>query len=142
MALQGGHRFAVSFDQVFPAGVYAMFVEQAEDYDDRTGRRSPARDQRNGNQLVWNVTVIDRDPEARKKELKVKVTAPHMPVLPGEVASGTGMHPVVFEGMTATPYVDDKSKRLAYSFRAAGLVAAQLGSRPGKGSTSPGERAA
>ncbi len=54
------------------------------------------------------------------------------------------MHPVVFEG-TTTPYVDDKSKRLAYSFRAAAMVAAQVGGRQSAGNAgaaSPGDRAA
>src|SRR6266540_4430417 len=61
-----------------------------------------------------------------------------------EVTAGTGMHPVVFEG-TTTPYVDDKSKRLAYSFRAAAMVAAQVGGRQSAGNAgaaSPGDRAA
>ncbi len=126
MALQGGHRFAVSMDEVFPFGVYAMGVEQALDYDERSGRRTPSKDKQSG-ELVWVVSCMDRDPEARSKEVKVKVTAPYQPVLPGEIAPGTDLHPVTFEGMTITPYVSEgaagRRARLAYSIRATGLHA-------------------
>lgn len=135
MALMGGHRFAVSMGEVFPHGVYAMGVQQAEDFDERSGRRSPAHDKLSG-ELVWAVTVIDRDPEARDKQVKVKVSAPVMPVLPGEIMPGTGLHPVDFVGLTVTPYVNDgtgRRPRLAFSLRASGVVAqgkAPTGTRP------------
>src|SRR4051812_923761 len=70
MALQGGHRFEVSFGTAFPYGVYAMGVEQAMDYDEKSGRRSPSRDKQNGNELVFAVVGLDRDPEARQKQIK------------------------------------------------------------------------
>src|SRR4051812_49631261 len=121
MALQGGHRFAVSMGDVFPDGVYAMSVEQAQDYDEKSGRRTPSKDKQTG-EWVWTVTVIDRDPEAREKQVKVKMSAPVQPVLPGEIAPGTGLHMVDFEGLTITPYVNEgrgnARARLAYSYRA------------------------
>lgn len=122
MALQGGHRFAVAMSEVFPHGVYAMGVEQAEDYDEKTGRRSPSKDKQTG-ELVWTVTCIDRDPLARVKEVKVKVTAPYTPVLPGEVMPGTGLHAVDFTGLTITPYVNEGRgrARMAFSYRATGV---------------------
>ncbi len=126
MALQGGHRFAVDMDDVFLHGVYAMGVEQAMDYDEKTGRRSPAKDKVTG-ELVWTVTVMDRDPEARVKEVKVKVTGPYCPVLPGEIAPGTGLHACAFEGLTVTPYIVDgpvgRRSKLGYSFRATKVIA-------------------
>jgi hypothetical protein len=138
MALQGGHRFPVSMADVFPYGVYAMGVEQAQDYDEKSGRRSPAKDKVTG-ELVWTVTVIDRDPEAREKQVKVKVSAPVQPVLPGEIAPGTGLHAVDFEALTVTAYVSEGRgggrARLAYSFRAAGVHAqgkAPAGSASGR----------
>jgi hypothetical protein len=76
MALQGGHRFVVSMADVFPHGFYAMGVEQAMDWDEKTGRRSASKDKQADGQFVWTVTGIDRDPEAREKQVKVKVTAP------------------------------------------------------------------
>ena len=89
MALQGGYRFPVAMGDVFPDGCYAMSVEQAQDYDEKSGRRTPSKDKQTG-ELVWTVTVIDRDPLAREKQVKVKVTAPYQPVLPGEIAPGDG----------------------------------------------------
>jgi hypothetical protein len=125
MALMGGHRFAVSMAEAFPHGLYAMGVEQAQDYNERTGKRTPARDKQNGDQYVWTITCIDRDPEARVKEVRIKVTGPHMPVLPDEVLPGSGLRPVEFTGMTVTPYVEDGRgggrSRLAFSFRASGV---------------------
>ncbi len=126
MALQGGHRFAVSMAYVFPFGVYAMGVEQAQDYDEKSGRRTPSKDKQSG-EWVWTVTVIDRDPEAREKQVKVKVTAPYQPVLPGEIMPGSGLHAVDFTGLTITPYVNEGRAggrpRMAYSLRATDMHA-------------------
>ena len=126
MALPGGHRFAVSMSELYPFGCYAMDVQQAEDYDERTSRRTPTKDKASG-ELVWTVIVIDRDPEAREKQVKVKVTGSFSPVLPGEVAPGTGLHAVEFVGLTVTPYVPEvapgRRARLALSFRATEMVA-------------------
>ena len=55
MALQGGHRSPVSMADVFPFGCYAMSVEQAMDYDEKSGRRTPSKDKQTG-ELVWAVT--------------------------------------------------------------------------------------
>jgi hypothetical protein len=121
---------------VFPFGCYAMSVEQAMDYDEKSGRRTPAKDKQTG-ELVWAVTVIDRDPEAREKQVKVKMSGPVQPVLPGEIAPGTGLHAVDFDGLTVTAYVSEGRgggrARLAYSFRATGVYAqgkAPAGSAP------------
>jgi hypothetical protein len=73
------------------------------------------------------VTVIDRDPLAREKQLKVKVTAPVQPVLPGEIMPGSGLHAVEFTDLTITPYVNEGRAggraRMAYSIRATGVYA-------------------
>ena len=147
MALQGGHRFAVAMDEVFPYGVYAMGVEQAQDYDEKTGRRSPSKDKQTG-ELVWTVTVMDRDPEARTKEVKVKVLAPVQPVLPEEIAPGTGLHACRFEGLTITPYIVDgpvgRRAKLGYSLRATAVLPmgkAPAGSAPQQGSGRSGGQA-
>ena len=126
MALPSGYRFPVLMRDVFPYGCYAMSVEQAQDYDEKSGRRTPSKDKQTG-EWVFAVTVIDRDPEAREKQVKVKVTGPVQPVLPGEIAPGTGLHAVDFAGLTVTAYVSEGRgggrARLAYSFRAAGVYA-------------------
>jgi hypothetical protein len=121
MALQGGHRFPVSMADLYPDGLYAMSVEEAQDYDEKTGRRTPAKDKLTG-ERVYNVTCYDRGPDVRPRDrqVTVKVSAPVQPVLPGEVAPGTGLHAVVFTGLTVTPYVSENGgrARLAYSIRA------------------------
>jgi hypothetical protein len=125
MALTGGHRFVVSMGEAFAHGLYAMGVEQAMDYDEKSGRQSPAKDKQTGS-LVWTVTCIDRDPEVRgTKEVKVKVLAPYCPELPPEIAPGSGIRPVEFSGLTVTPYVSENGRRarLALSFRATGVHA-------------------
>src|SRR3954451_8069475 len=126
MALQGGHRFAVSMDDLYPDGLYAMSVEEAQDYDEKTGRRTPAKDKLTG-ERVYNVTCYDRGPDVRPRDrqVTVKVSAPVQPVLPGEVAPGTGLHAVAFTGLTVTPYVSENGgrARLAYSIRAPGMYA-------------------
>src|SRR3954453_3430646 len=138
MALQGGYRFPVAMGDVFPDGCYAMSVEQAQDYDEKSGRRTPSKDKQTG-ELVWTVTVIDRDREAREKQVKVKVTSPVQPVLPGEIMPGSGLHAVEFTGLTITPYVNEGRAggraRMAYSLRATGVYPqgkAPAGSAPGR----------
>src|ERR671929_1574474 len=128
MALQGGHRFPVSMADLYPDGLYAMSVEEAQDYDEKTGRRSPAKDKLTG-ERVYNVTCYDRGPDVRPRDrqVTVKVSAPVQPVLPGEIAPGTGLHAVEFTGLTVTPYVVDGRNggraRLGYSLRATGMYA-------------------
>src|SRR6185437_11407782 len=126
MGARSGDRFPVGMEQVFPHGFYAMGVEQAMDYDERTGRRTPSKDKVSGDH-VWDVVGIDRDPQSRDKQVKVKVSAPVSPVLPGEIAPGTGLHAVEFTGITVTPYVVEGRgggrARLAFSYRASGMHA-------------------
>ena len=84
--------------------------------------------------------MIDADPDARQRTVKVKIAAQVQPVLPPP-APGSPFTPLEFDGMTATPYVDasrcsgdGKSKcaaRVAYSFKAADVRAPSRGiSRP------------
>lgn len=148
MALMGGHRFTISMADAFPHGLYAMGVEQATEFNEKTRQRTPAKDKHTG-ELVWTVTCIDRDPDARAKEVRVKVTAPVMPALPPELLPGSGLREVAFSGLTVTPYVEDGRgggrARLSFSFRATGVHA--LGKAPGqpspgRSSSAAGDKAA
>lgn len=132
MALPNGYRFPVSMEAAFPHGLYAMGVEQAMDYDEKKKARTPSKD-RDTNGSVWNVTVIDRDPEARQKQITVKVLAERCPTLPEEIVPDSGIRPVAFEGLMVTPYVDSKTNRLALSYRATGVVAQGQGRRGSRG---------
>jgi hypothetical protein len=91
-------------------------IGPVEEYDEKTRIRTPAVDKLTG-ERVWSLRVIDLDPEigTRPRETVVKLTAPVQPVPPsGEVCS------VEFDGLTVTPYVNDKG-RIAFSLRATGL---------------------
>jgi hypothetical protein len=125
MALQGGHRFGESMPVVWPYGLYGLTVDQAMDFNEKTRARTPSKDKQTG-ELVWNVSCLDRDPEARQKEIRVKVLAPVMPVLPEEIVPGSGIRCVEFTGITITPYIEEPRgglgrARLAYSYRATGV---------------------
>ena len=54
MALQNGHRFAVQMTEVFGHGLYAINVDQAMDFDEKTKGRTPSRDKVTDS-LVWTV---------------------------------------------------------------------------------------
>lgn len=125
MALRNGMRFKITMAEVFPAGCVLVpsSITEAQDYDERTGRRSPAKDKVTG-QRVWSCRVMDMDPDldGRSREVAVKILADVQPVAP----TGTPFEQVEFEQMTVTAYVNDKN-RLAYSLRATAISAAKPG---------------
>ena len=129
MALQGP--FPVEFGMVFPSGVYAAGgFEKVRDFDKSKGDRVVQQADKDTGLPLWVVEVIDADPQARQRTVKVKVAAEYQPVLPSPVA-GSPFTAVEFEGMTATPYVDTGrcqgqgrcGARQAYSFKATGVRA-------------------
>src|SRR3954452_9014288 len=141
MALTGGTRFKVSMGEVFPAGCALVpgSITEAQDYDERTGRRSPAKDKVTG-QRVWSCRVMDMDPEldGRSREVAGKILADVQPVPP----TGGMFEPVEFENLMVTPYANDKG-RMAFSFRATAILAPKGGkssatSSSGSGSGSAG----
>jgi hypothetical protein len=121
MALKGGARFRVEHGEVFPAGCLLVpgSIGPVEDYDEATRLRTPAHDKGTGLGL-YQARVIDRDPAlgTRARETVVKIAARHQPLPPSDEV----MCEVEFEGLTVTPYVNDRG-RLAYSLRASGLHA-------------------
>jgi hypothetical protein len=124
MALRNGSRLPVSMHDVFPDGCHLVpdSIAEAQDYDEATGRRSPAVDKVTG-KPVFQCRVADMDPElaGRQRETVVKILADRMPVPP----TRTAFEMVEFENLTVTPYVVDTTKRLAYSLRATGIKAAR-----------------
>lgn len=134
MALRNGSRLHVSMQDVFPHGCHLVpdSIVEAQDYDENTGRRSPAVDKHTG-QRVFSCRVMDMDPEleGRSRETVVKVLADRMPVPPTRAP----FELVEFEGLQVTPYVDTGrcqgrgrcNARMAFSLRATGMKAA---SRP------------
>jgi hypothetical protein len=121
MALTGGVRFKVSMGEVFPGGCNLVpdSITEAQDYDERTGRRSPSKDKVTG-QRVMPGAGPDMDPElaGRSREVAVKILADVQPVPP----TGNLFEVVEFENLTVTPYANDKG-RMAYSLRATAITA-------------------
>ncbi|MGH3781730.1 MAG: plasmid replication, integration and excision activator [Pseudonocardiaceae bacterium] len=100
----------------FPAGA---FVEAVRDFEKSTAEKfAQAKDEETGG-LLWSVLVLDADETAPKntKTMVVKITAPVQPVPPRAVA-GLPFRPVEFEGLTVSPYLDDKRNRVACSLQA------------------------
>ena len=123
MALRNGSRFAVSMADVFPDGCYLVpdSFSEVQDYDEKTKHRSPSVDKVTGKR-VFQCRVVDMDQEleGRPRETVVKIIADYMPVNPTKAA----FEAVEFEGLTVTPYINDKN-RMAYSLRATAIRAAR-----------------
>lgn len=126
MAIQGAIK--VSHDEVFPAGAFVVGeVEAIDDYDKRqAGLEDTQQRDKNTGLRVWGVRVVDVDPLGRKGQIEVtvKVAAEVQPV-PPEALPGMPFRPVFFEGLTITPWLDDRGSRpkIAYSYRATGMRA-------------------
>jgi len=120
MALTGP--IPVSFDQVFQNGAYAAGAfEPVRDFDASSGDRFVQSKDKASGLLLWVVEVIDADPHARSRTVKVKVASQVQPVLPTAPA-GSPFVPVEFTGMTVTAYVT-QAGRLGYSLKATGVRA-------------------
>jgi hypothetical protein len=116
-------RFPVDFGEVFPFGAFVLGVEPSMAFSaDPRAPKVQERDKETG-QLVWVVRALDANEDAARfgAEFKVKVTADHQPVPPAKIA-GFPFAPVEFDGLTITPYANNKG-RIAHSFRASGLRA-------------------
>ena len=135
MALQG--QIPVQFGTVFPDGAYAAGgIEMVRDFDRSSGDRVVQQVDKHSGLPLWVVEVIDADPEARQRTVKVKVAAQYQPVLP-DAPAGAPFVPVEFEGLQATPYVDASrcraketgkcGARMAYSLKATGVRAPSRG---------------
>ena len=133
--------FPVEFGAVFPSGAFAAGgVEKVRDFDKSSADRVVQQTDKHTGLPLWVVEVIDADPEARQRTVKVKVAAPYQPVLP-DAPPGSPFVPVEFEGLTAMPWVDSSrchakdsgrcGARLTYSLKATGVRApSRLPARP------------
>ena len=105
MALRNGSRFAVSMHEVFPHGCHLVpdSITEAQDYDEKTKRRTPSVDKVTGKR-VFQCRVVDMDPdlEGRSREVVVKILADRMPAPP----TRQPFELVDFDGLQVTPYVD------------------------------------
>lgn len=119
MALKSG--IPVSFEAYFPRGAFMVGeVEPVAKWSDDGERQGQDLDKNSGHPL-WQVRVIDADPDARKgqNEVTVKIASTAQPTAPPE-ATGLPFRPVIFEGLAVTPYVKETGgrPRVAFSLRA------------------------
>jgi len=120
MAING--KFRVSMEDVFPEGAFVVgAVEKVRDFDKSTPQKFVQQNDKETGLPMWSVSVLDADEEARRadKTVTVKILDTVQPVPPEAiVVHGHEFRPVEFDGLTVTPYVDDKRDRIAYSLRA------------------------
>ena len=82
MAAQLGP-FPVEFGVVFPSGAYAAGgFEMVRDFERSKGDLVIQQADKATGLPLWVIEVIDADPEARQRTVKVKVAAQYQPVLP------------------------------------------------------------
>jgi hypothetical protein len=133
MAIKGAIPMEPGF--VWPYGTFMVGEVQAmRDFDRSTKDQAVQAVDRDTGELVWTVDVVDADPEARERTVRVKLVAPVQPV-PPEAMPGAPFRPVEFDGLTATPYVATTASgrgRLAWSFRATAMRA------PSRAAAGPG----
>lgn len=122
MAVQGP--FKVESVEVFSHGLGVVGAVTARNEFGAGTKENPVQERDKETGLpIWQVDVMDFDPQARERTFKVKIISAVQPVLP-EPLPGTPVRPVVLEGLTVTPYIKDgKFPKIAYSLRATGLAA-------------------
>ncbi|CCH28693.1 hypothetical protein BN6_13670 [Saccharothrix espanaensis DSM 44229] len=129
MAIPAGHRFPITFDELFPQGFFVISVERGKDWVD--GKSRDAVDKVSG-RPVWVVQGTDPSAKGKNTGQVVKIAAEVQPV-PPEVLAGTPFRPAVFTGLKVTPYVKDNW--VTYTVWADEMVSPQQASR--RGGSSP-----
>jgi hypothetical protein len=118
MALQGP--IPVEFTVAFPSGAYAAGAfEPVRNFEASTGDKFVQSSDKTTGVPLWVIEVIDADPAARTRAVKVKVAAHEQPAVPAG-QHGSPFTPVEFTGMAMTYYVN-QAGRLAYSLKATGI---------------------
>jgi hypothetical protein len=120
-------RFKISHDEVFPFGAYLVAeVGPVFDFDRSTKDNKVQQVDKDSGLPLWSVEVLDADPDAGKKSktVTVKIAARVQPV-PPDALPGLPFRPVVFQGLSALPYIDDAGKfsRIVWSFKAEAMTA-------------------
>lgn len=138
-------RFPMPFEVAFPLGAYLVSeVTPVVDYDKSTRENKVQQVDPDTGKPLWQVDVLDADPEAKRatKTVAVKIPAKVQPVPPGNDGASP-FTAVVFEGLTALPWIEqvgESFSRIAWSFRAEGIAAPgkQAGKTTSTGSSSSG----
>jgi hypothetical protein len=128
-------RFPIPFDLVFPYGAYLVSeVSPVFDYERSTKETKVQQADPETGLLLWQVDVLDADPEAKKstKTVSVKIPAKVQPVPPGN-DTPFPFTPVVFEGMTALPWIEETGNfsKISWSLKATAIRPVTTGSTAG-----------
>src|SRR3954447_18579512 len=121
-------RFSIPFELAFPVGAYLVSeVTPVIDFDKSTREHKVQQVDSDTGKLLWPGDVLDADPEAKRasKTLSVKIPANVQPVPPGNDGSSP-FTPVVFEGLTALPWIEQVSEefsKISWSFKAEDMAA-------------------
>lgn len=120
-------RFDIPFEVAFPEGLYLISeVERMIDFEKSTQDTKVQQVDPDTGLPLWQVICLDLDPEAKKsqKAVTVKIPAKVQPV-PPEKVSGSPITPVVLEGLSVTPWIEESGSfsKISWSFRATALVA-------------------
>ena len=105
--------------------------------------RVQARDKDTGLPL-WQVDVMDLDPDARERTFRVKVVSAVQPVPPDAIA-GTPLRPVYLENLQILawlPKEEQKNPKIQYSAKCTGLLPPKKATATGSGSGSADAKAA
>ena len=141
-------RFKISHDEVFAFGAFLVGeVGPVFDFEKSSKEVKVHQLDKDSGLPLWSVEVLDADPEAGKKSktVTVKIAAKVQPV-PPEALPGLPFRPVVFQGLTALPYIDDAGKfsRIVWSFKADAMTAPSKAATmvPGSGKSDSSAKAA
>lgn len=135
-------RLKVTHDEVFPFGAFLVgLVTPVVDFDRSTRETKYQQIDKDSGLPLWQIDVLDADPEAKRsaKTVSVKMAVKVQPVPPAN-ESESPFTPVVFEGMTALPYVEkvgEDFSRIAWSFRAEGMRSPKANGQGASTSASP-----
>ena len=128
-------RVKLAFEDAFPLGAYVVSeVSSVSDFERSTRENKVQQVDPDRGLPLWQVDVLDADPEAKKstRTVTVKIAAKVQPVPPTNDGSSP-FTPVVFDGLTALPYIEENGnfKKISWSWRAESMAApAKSGSRP------------
>ena len=104
-------RFKISHDEVFAFGAYLVGeVGPVFDFDRSTKDLKVQQVDKDNGLLLWSVEVLD---------------AARVQPVPPDALPGLPFRPVVFQGLSALPYIDDAGKfsRIVWSFKADAMTA-------------------
>src|SRR3954454_18967588 len=102
-------RFSIPFELAFPVGEYLVSeVTPVIDFDKSTREHKVQQVDSDTRKLLWQVDVLDADPEAKRssKTLSVKIPANVQPVPPGNDGSSP-FTAVEFTGLSGPPPVGE-----------------------------------